>query len=130
MKALVTASGQFGPFSSIETLPDRYRCDGAEYQFSVIGAATIEDYVAPPPEPVAPVVPSSVSMRQACLALESAGILDDVEALVATLPRPYQIEWQRASTVGRSNPLVEIVRQQQGMTVQQIDDMFILAETL
>lgn len=49
MKALVTETGQFGPFSSIETLADRYRCDGVDYQFSVIGAATIEDYVAPPP---------------------------------------------------------------------------------
>jgi len=48
MKTLVTANGQFGPFSSIETLSDRYRCDGVEYQFGVIGAATIEDYVAPP----------------------------------------------------------------------------------
>lgn len=75
-------------------------------------------------------VPQSVSMRQACLALESAGILDDVEALVATLPRPYQIEWQRASTVERTNQLVEVVCQQQSMTVQQIDDLFILAETL
>lgn len=75
-------------------------------------------------------IPASVSMRQACLALENAGILDDVEALVATLPRPYQIEWQRASTVERTNQLVEVVRQQQGMTVQQIDDMFIQAATL
>lgn len=130
MKALVTASGQFGPFSNIETLADRYRCDGVDYQFSVIGDATIEDYVAPPPEPVAPVVPASVTMRQACLALENAGILDDVEALVATLPRPYQIEWQRASTVARTNQLVEVVRQQQTMTVQQIDDLFVLAATL
>lgn len=130
MKALVTSSGQYGPFTAIETLADRYRCDGCDYQFSVIGAATIEDYVAPPPEPVVPVVPTSVTMRQACLALENAGILDDVEALVATLPRPYQIEWQRASMVERTNQLVEVVRQQQGMAVQQIDDMFIQAATL
>lgn len=82
----------------------------------------------PPPAPVQ--VPQSVSMRQACLALENAGILDDVEALVSTLPRPYQIEWQRASTVDRDNMLVEVVRAQQGMTVQQIDDLFVLADSL
>lgn len=75
-------------------------------------------------------VPQQVTMRQACLALENAGILDEVEALVATLPRPYQIEWQRASTVERDNMLVEVVRAQQGMTVQQIDDLFVLAATL
>lgn len=72
----------------------------------------------------------SVTMRQASLALLNAGLLDDVEALVATLPRAYQIEWERASTVQRDNQLVEIVRQQQGMTHAQIDDLFAQAATL
>ena len=49
MKALITASGQYGPFTSIVQGADRWICDGAEYQFSVIGDATIEDYVAPAP---------------------------------------------------------------------------------
>ena len=52
MKALITATVQFGPFTSIETLEDRYKCDNAvEYQFSVIGPATIGDYIPPPPPP-------------------------------------------------------------------------------
>jgi hypothetical protein len=87
-----------------------------------------ENFIAPvaPPAPV----PQQVTMRQACLALENAGILDDVEALVATLPRPYQIEWERASVVQRDNMLVEVVRAQQGMTTEQIDDLFRQAETL
>lgn len=72
----------------------------------------------------------SVTMRQASRALLEAGLLDDVEALVATLPRKYQIDWERASIVQRDNPLVEIVRQQQGMTAAQIDDLFTLAATL
>lgn len=75
-------------------------------------------------------IPSQVTMRQACIQLESAGLLDDVEAIVVTLPRIYQIEWQRASTVQRDNPLVEMVRQQQNMTVEQIDDLFIAAAKL
>ena len=50
MKAIViTSTGQqFGPFASVETLSDRYRAGGVEFQFNVIGEATIEDYVAPP----------------------------------------------------------------------------------
>lgn len=76
------------------------------------------------------VVPQEVTMRQACLALENAGLLDDVEAIVATLPRAYQIEWQRASVVLRDNALVEMVRQQNSMTEAQIDDLFVLAATL
>lgn len=75
-------------------------------------------------------VPASVTMRQACRALLAADLLDDVEALVATLPREYQIEWQRAGTVERSNPLVEIVRQQKSMSEADIDDLFITAATL
>lgn len=49
MKALITASGQFGPFKSIVKGEDRWVCDGAEYQFSVIGDATVVEWVAPPP---------------------------------------------------------------------------------
>lgn len=79
-----------------------------------------------PPTPI----PQSVTMRQACVQLEVNGLLDDVEAIVATLPRVYQIEWQRASTVQRDNPLVEMVRQQQGMTSEQIDALFIAASLL
>lgn len=75
-------------------------------------------------------VPQSVTMRQAARALLDAGLLDDVEALVATLPRAYQIDWEKASVVERSNPLVEIVRQQKSMTDTQIDDLFITAATL
>ena len=84
-----------------------------------------------PPTP-APTVqaPQSVTMRQASLALLGADLLDDVEALVATLPRAYQIEWQRASTVERGNQLVEIVRQQKSMTDDQIDELFTTAATL
>jgi hypothetical protein len=98
--------------------------------FSVLAyswdGALVATVVTPPPPPV----PQQVTMRQACLALENAGLLDEVEALVATLPRPYQIEWERASVVQRDNALVEVVRQQQGMTVEQIDDLFRQAETL
>jgi hypothetical protein len=51
MKALITSTGQYGPFTSITQGADRWVCDGAEYQFGVIGDATIGEYVAPPPPP-------------------------------------------------------------------------------
>ena len=82
-------------------------------------------FTPPPPQPTP--VPTSVSMRQAQLALLAADLLDDVEALVATLPRAYQIEWNKASTVERTNPLVEIVREQKGLTSTDIDNLFIAA---
>lgn len=76
------------------------------------------------------VVPSEVTIRQAELALLDADLLDDVEDLVATLPRQYQSEWRRATVVMRDNGLVEIVRQQKGMTHAEIDQLFITAATL
>lgn len=133
MKALTTPSGNFGPYNTIEVLEDRYRCDNTDLPFIVVGQGEIVDadtitWPEPPSQPVP--VPQSVTMRQASLALLGADLLDDVEALVATLPRAYQIEWERASTVERSNPLVEVVRQQKSMTDAQIDDLFITAATL
>jgi len=55
-KALITQAGPLGPFQAVETLADRYRCDGVEYPFSVIGEAQVvaADTVAWP-EPPAPV---------------------------------------------------------------------------
>jgi hypothetical protein len=87
-----------------------------------------ETFTAPPTPPKT--IPQSVTMRQASIQLELDGLLDDVEAIVAVLPRVYQIEWQRASMVTRDNPLVEMVRQQQGMTSEQIDALFVAAAAL
>lgn len=75
-------------------------------------------------------VPTSVSMRQAELALLAAGLLDDIEALIASLPREDQITWKRATVVERPNPLVAYVQNINGLTDLQIDDLFIQAATL
>ena len=69
-------------------------------------------------------VPQQVTMRQARLALLSAGLLDDVEVVIAAAGRAAQLEWEYAAMVDRSNPAVAIVQQQQGMTDAQIDDLF------
>lgn len=79
---------------------------------------------------ISSVIPQSVSMRQAELALLEAGLLDDIELLIPSLPRADQISWKRASTVERSNPLVAYVQQAKGLTDLQIDDLFIRAATL
>lgn len=62
-----------------------------------------------PPIPVI-VVPASVTMRQARLALLSAGKIAAVEAAIDALPEPGQsaarIEWEYAATVDRASPLI------------------------
>ena len=69
-------------------------------------------------------VPQQVTMRQARLALLSAGLLDDVEMVIAAAGRAAQLEWEYAAVVDRSGPIVAIVQQQQGLTDGQIDDLF------
>ena len=69
-------------------------------------------------------VPQQVTMRQARLELLSRGLLDDVDAVIAVAGRAAQIEWEYASTVDRDNPVIAAVQQQQGMTDEQIDDLF------
>lgn len=71
-----------------------------------------------------PSIPGSVSMRQARLALLNAGLLDDVEAAVATAGRAAQIEWEFATEVRRNHPLITIVQAEQGMSDAQIDELF------
>ena len=69
-------------------------------------------------------VPQQVTMRQARLALLSAGLLDDVEMVITAAGREAQLEWEYAAVVDRSNPAVAAVQQQQGLTDVQIDDLF------
>ena len=69
-------------------------------------------------------VPQQVTMRQARLALLSAGLLDDVEMVIAAAGREAQLEWEYAAVVDRSNPAVAAVQQQKSLTDAQIDDLF------
>jgi len=45
MKKIITATGKFGPYNSIEMLSDRYHVDGADLPFTVIGQGEISDVV-------------------------------------------------------------------------------------
>ena len=88
-------------------------------------------YIAPyvEPEPLPEPVPQVITMRQARLQLLEAGLLDDVEALVA-LDRKSQIEWEYASEVYKQSPLIEAVKGALNLTDTQIDNMFVAASKL
>lgn len=95
MKALITASGQYGPFTSITQGDDRWICDGVEYQFDVIGDATVGEWIAPPPP-----LPTQAEYVAAAEALydsvAQAKNYDDryTCALRAGYPGPFQTEGQ------------------------------------
>lgn len=77
---------------------------------------------------------TSVSMRQARLALLQQGLLAQVEAALAALPdgqrEAAQIEWEYGSTVARLSPWVVQLTAGLGLTPAEVDQLFALAETL
>ena len=75
-------------------------------------------------------VPQTVTMRQARLALLSAGLLDLVTETVAGAGQAAQIEWEYASDVGRNATLIQTLAGVMGLTDEQLDGLFVLAATL
>lgn len=80
-------------------------------------------------------IPRSVSMRQARLALLGADLLDDVDAAIAAIAdtvqrRAAQIEWEYAQTVDRDSQFVQTLVQQLSLTSEQTDELFLAASKL
>jgi hypothetical protein len=79
-------------------------------------------------------VPREITMRQARLTLLGAGLLDDVQPAIDSLPSPQkeaaQIEWEYSNTLQRANPFVNTLGPALGLTSQQIDELFIQGATL
>ncbi|HJW23751.1 MAG TPA: hypothetical protein VJ576_02545 [Rhodocyclaceae bacterium] len=87
-----------------------------------------------PADPIVEPVPSSVTMRQARLALLQRGLLDQVNSAIAAKPGPEgdaaRIEWDYSSTVERHRPLALAMIAELGLTEAQADDLFSLADSL
>lgn len=81
-----------------------------------------------------PPVPQSVTMRQARLALLGAGLLQTVDAAVASMTGPAwdaaRIEWEYAATVERNSQLVAGLSAALNLTTEQLDALFTTAATL
>ena len=84
--------------------------------------------------PAPPVVPPSVTMRQARLALLGAGLLASVDAAIDSLPSPQKeavrIEWEYATEVQRSSGIVPIMGEALGLDDAALDALFVEAEGL
>lgn len=76
-------------------------------------------------EPTVPVV----SRRQARLALLQMGLFDSIESAVYSGPKGIQIEYE-ADVWRRDNPTLIAMVEQLGMSSEQLDQFFQLAETL
>ena len=139
MKKIITTIGKYGPYETVEVLEDRYRVNGsADLPFTVIGQGEITDVVEGDFVPVVyvlpVVIPESVSMRQARLALLSVGKLSQVDDAIAAMSSPdkemAQITWEYAVNVQRTDPLVSVLVSALGMDEAGVDQLFILAASL
>ncbi|MEQ9130796.1 MAG: hypothetical protein RLO11_00215 [Salinisphaeraceae bacterium] len=84
----------------------------------------LED-VPPPP------VPQDVTARQARLALNAAGLRQQVEDAVGSAGQDVQDFWEYSITIGRQHPiLLDLATNTLGMTEQEIDDLFLAAGQL
>lgn len=75
-----------------------------------------------------------VSMRQARLALNQAGLLSSVDDAIAAMDEPDKtivtLEWEYASTVERLSSWVISMGAALGLTEQELDNLFVVAADL
>jgi len=78
----------------------------------------------PGPEPV----PQSISAVQFRVQASRAGILDQIEAIIADpqTPDEVQVAWVHAREFDRASPTIEALRQHPSiaLTAEQVDDLF------
>jgi hypothetical protein len=113
--------------SRVVALPD---WDGTEEDkdalFGQLFDLSTGTFKAPPPA-----VPAVISKAQAQLALYGAGILDQLEAIIAAHPyRPVRIWYESANSWERKNPYVNLLGPELNLSEAQIDALFVEAGRL
>lgn len=135
LKRLTVQGVAYGPYNNVEIMSDRYRCDGSDLPFVVVGEnGTIDDWEGPiPTSEEIILVPKEVTMRQARLALLDAGLLQSVVSAIENMDEPLRtralVEWEYSNTVERHGQLTGVIGQLIGLTEHDIDDLFIDART-
>ena len=74
------------------------------------------------------IVPTTITPRQARLALLKRNLLDAVDAFLQTNPE-HKIEWEYATYFERNSNLIISAGAGLGLTSEQIDELFIYANT-
>lgn len=77
-----------------------------------------------------PTVPSSVSMKQARLALLEAGFLQTVKDSIAQMSEADQINWEFSVSVKRTDPLTASLATLLGLDEAGVDALFLAASKL
>jgi hypothetical protein len=69
-------------------------------------------------------VPEAITPLQARRALRAAGLLDSVNAWIATQPDDAQEAWEYCIEVRRDSPLIAGAQSELGLTSEQVDELF------
>jgi hypothetical protein len=77
-----------------------------------------------------PISTESITPRQAKLALYGAGLLDQVETMVAAADKAVQIHYQESVIWYRSDPVLNGLAVELGMSSEQLDELFASAARL
>ena len=103
-----------------------------EYQTTQIGNATVTILVDPNAPTPGPSIPQSVTAFQAKAALLDAGLLDAVEAMMASpdTPRIVKLAWSEALTFERQSPTVQSLGSALGLDDAALDSLFVHASGL
>jgi len=76
-----------------------------------------------------PQVPKSLTMMQARLVINKAGLLPAVAAFIEALPEPTKTEvtlvWEYAASVEREHPLVQLLAKEFKLTEEALDQLFL-----
>jgi hypothetical protein len=91
--------------------------------------AVMTVYEAHNPQLISKQIPQVVSRFQARAALHLAGLLDDVEALMAApgTPALAKLAWADAQEFKRTSPTVQTMAAAIGLTEAQLDELFTTA---
>jgi hypothetical protein len=80
------------------------------------------------------IVPGIINLWELRSVLSSEGLLDDVEAIINTLPESTKLAaleaWNHASTIRRYSPTIKLIQQGLGLSTYQVDEIFRKAKTI
>ena len=112
-----------------------YSVDGSQDEFISSDFVSISEEEAKLLSKQPELIPQSVTMRQARLALLRANLLDSVEASILAISDTVQqkaakIEWEYAQTVDRDSSFTQQLAAGLGLTSVQLDALFLEASKL